>query len=610
MKFSYSILLSIFRLILLIILGTLMMRQGFAFQIVSEAVSANTPPTISAVAPITLRAGSKKVGLVIASTKDRESPLGELKVSVTPLPGIIFSNVTNNGGLISADIEIDCSVAPANKSVKLTVSDGLLTGTAFLTITVADLASINLGQYNNITAKGITPISVIPTGLSISTEANVVLSIEANGIITPTIDQATGAINFPGGIASGSYLVIVRASNNCGLVASRSFTLSVTNPPACNAMTFTNQPNVSTEAAPAGMATGDFNGDGKTDLVVTNYEANSISVFINDGAGNWQTKTDYSVGQNPKFITVGDLNQDEIQDLIVANIVGGSITIFLGLGEGNFRTAFDIQGMDYPSSIALGDFNSDHKIDLVIANAGSYLLSVLHGNGDGTFRSPYNYYQGRYPVSVVAGDFNKDGADDFAVAYSVSNAATIFWNYGANYFLPVTFDIGIAPTAIVSGDFNADGWIDLAITNYDSDTITALCNDHVGGFRAPITFPVGKNPTGLAVADFNNDGSQDLAVLSQGDSRMSLLISESNNVLISFTNSQTINSNGSDTIVLADFNSDGQLDYAVANYWTNELITGVGTCVEAPATAIFRTIIFRQRERSGRLLDANRRIVP
>ncbi len=587
-----------------------MLRQGFAFQIVPNAVSANTPPTIAAVAPLTLRAGSKKTGLVIASTKDRESPLGELKVSASTIPGIIFSNISNTEGIISADIEIDCSVAPADKSIKLTVSDGLLTGTTFLTISVSDLAAVNLGQYNNVTAKGITPISAIPTGLSISTEANVTLSVEAKGIAQPIIDQATGTIGFPSGISTGSYLVIVRATNNCGVVGSRSFTLSVTNPSACNAIAFTNQPNVKTEATPAALVTGDFNGDGKIDLVVANYEANSISVFLNDGAGKWKTKTEYPVGQNPIFVTAGDLNQDEIPDLIVANNVGSSISIFLGKGDGQFTTANEISGMDYPSSIALGDFNSDNKVDLVVANSGSYLLSILHGNGNGTFSAPNNYYQGRYPVSVVAGDFNKDGADDFAVANSVSNSATIFWNYGADYFLPVTFDVGIAPTAIVSGDFNADGWLDLVISNYDSGSITALCNDHVGGFRAPITFAVGKNPIGLAVTDFNNDGSQDLAVLSQGDSLITLLTSESNNVLISFTNAQTINSSGTDAIALADFNSDGQMDYALVSYWTNELVSGVGACVEAPSNAIFRTIIYRQRERSARRIDATRKVIP
>jgi len=70
---------------------------------------------------------------------------------------------------------------------------------------------------------------------------------------------------------------------------------------------------------PFSVAVGDFNLDGKPDLAVANYNSNTMSVFINNGAGTFAAKVDYTTGTNPISVAVGDFNLDGKPDLAVAN---------------------------------------------------------------------------------------------------------------------------------------------------------------------------------------------------------------------------------------------------------------------------------------------------
>ena len=66
------------------------------------------------------------------------------------------------------------------------------------------------------------------------------------------------------------------------------------------------------------IATGDFNNDGKIDIAVASVWESCISVYFNDGLGNFNTKLNISTSSHPYFIKSGDLNNDSIDDLIVS----------------------------------------------------------------------------------------------------------------------------------------------------------------------------------------------------------------------------------------------------------------------------------------------------
>jgi len=203
---------------------------------------------------------------------------------------------------------------------------------------------------------------------------------------------------------------------------------------------------------PAGMATADVNADGHTDLIVADEGNNTVSVFLSNGDGTFQPRTDYAVGNSPVFVAVDDLNADGILDLAIANNgaptegnSGDSVSILLGqknvtsgIATGTFApgTTRDYPAGTAPTSLVIGDFNVDGLPDLVVsdgnnaaaATAGENSISVLIGGGDGSFSSNFELPVGTNPQSLVTADFNDDAKPDIATANFDSNNVTVILN--------------------------------------------------------------------------------------------------------------------------------------------------------------------------------------
>jgi len=183
---------------------------------------------------------------------------------------------------------------------------------------------------------------------------------------------------------------------------------------------------------------GDFNRDGIPDLAVANGPrfdqgaTGSVTILLGNGDGTFTTETESpDAGGQPLFITTGDFNGDGIPDLVVSDMNSGypelgNLTVLLGNGDGTFTpTAVSPQTGSIPYSVAVADFNGDGKADLVTANAGSNTVTVLLGNGDGTFAAPLNFAAGADPVFAAVGDFNGDSIPDLATANNTTSSVTI-----------------------------------------------------------------------------------------------------------------------------------------------------------------------------------------
>ncbi len=276
---------------------------------------------------------------------------------------------------------------------------------------------------------------------------------------------------------------------------------------------------------------GDFNGDGRLDIVTANgYENNTLSVLLGNGDGTFQSEVAYTAGDAPSGVAVGDFNHDGILDLAVANgDFPGTISILLGNGDGTFKPQVRYTAGDNdPFYIATADFNGDGILDLATVNLAVGTMSVLIGNGDGSFQSPVSYATGGSPDYILAADVNNDGKPDLVVANYDDDTISVYLGNGDGTFqTQIISATGFGPNDLVAGDFNGDGKLDLAVTNNNDVTVSILFGDGLGNFGATqLTVNSGDSPWGIAIGDFNGDGLPDLVATNNSDSTVALWLNQ------------------------------------------------------------------------------------
>jgi len=144
---------------------------------------------------------------------------------------------------------------------------------------------------------------------------------------------------------------------------------------------------------PIAVSTADLNGDGILDLAVTNLSANTVSILLGNGDGTFQSKVDYTTTSGfdfgPSAMTTGDFNGDGKVDLAITNQHNNSVSILLGNGDGTFQSPLEFTTGTFASGVAAGDFNGDGRLDVVVANIDSDNVSVMLQSRalffDGTF---------------------------------------------------------------------------------------------------------------------------------------------------------------------------------------------------------------------------------
>ena len=294
---------------------------------------------------------------------------------------------------------------------------------------------------------------------------------------------------------------------------------------------------------PAAIAGGDFNNDGNVDLVfgANVNEPTKLQVALGKGSGKFTKGSRFWHYQTYPFgITTGDFNQDGTLDLATVTACC-TLSVFLGLGDGSFT-----QNMDYDYSNALGtpfevlsaDLNRDGILDLVVG-VGTDGVYIQMGNGDGTFRKPRRALSNKqigcsFGPALYISDFNGDGKADLAYCerdYSANRGKIwIALGNGDGTFkkptsIAVRADTGAFSFAV--GDFNSDGKTDL-IANYfkgnnfnETETDLFLGNGD-GTFQTKKIIKLPGLPfynaeNGFELADFNSDGLLDFVVKQPGE---------------------------------------------------------------------------------------------
>jgi hypothetical protein len=328
---------------------------------------------------------------------------------------------------------------------------------------------------------------------------------------------------------------------------------------------------------PIELALGDFNGDGFTDIAVADGPdcgCGYVSILLGNGDGTFGAPTTIDTASPAGGILVGDFNRDGKADIVFES--GALMFIGLGNGDGTFQPFLGYGSDNGPGAMALADFNRDRVLDIVTTNFNgnnTTTVSILLGNGDGTFARIGSYATGQNPIAIVTADFNGDGHKDLATTNNQANTISVLIGKGNGTFnAAVSYPVSSGASSIAIGDFNGDGKPDLVVNEFSLGTVSVLLNLGNGTFSGYVDYPAGSEPVAVATGDFNNDGKIDIVVV--GAQGLSLLLGNGNGTFespISFGSGLTLNS-----IAVGDFNHDGNLDIAAGGNGSAYVFLGAG----------------------------------
>ncbi len=320
--------------------------------------------------------------------------------------------------------------------------------------------------------------------------------------------------------------------------------------------------------SPRLLALGDLDGDGDADVVVTYWDNNQISVFENDGTGNFSVKEVYtSYTNHSSSLSCQDINGDGHLDILKTN--DGFVDILLNDGDGTFTQTLYESEVNL-SATELTDVNGDGYPDLVCTTGSTNMLEVHLSQGDGTFANSTQYATGNFSSSVSSADFDGDGDIDIVTTNRDDNTISVFLNQGDGTFAAkIDYSTGALPREVITADLDGDGDMDVVTMCQNDKSVSVLLNQGDGTFSDKTDYNVGGSSHTVIVADFDGDGDPDLG--SNILSNLSLLL---NNGDGSFAEPVIYPAGRSLTrgIIAGDINNDNRPDILALDGSGNDLV--------------------------------------
>jgi len=315
-----------------------------------------------------------------------------------------------------------------------------------------------------------------------------------------------------------------------------------------------------------GLAPLDLNEDGLIDLIASEPGAGRLTWYEQlangDGLGEQQILLELSEGISG--ISSGDMNGDGLQDLVVSNIGDSTVTVFFKLeGTIAFTELLLDQELDEPYRPVLKDLDNDGDLDVMVAVGWETSVYIYPNNGDGSFGMRMTLCDNcSFARALNAEDLNNDGLPEVMVYFGSFQEIKLFENLGGlNFSAPtplidgfngardiefIDFDndgdldvfataiydnrinyaenlgnLDFAPEAevpfnfwgaydLVAFDADLDGDLDLGVTEFFANQIKVVFVED-GAFPGGINVDTPyENPNALLAGDFNGDGSFDL----------------------------------------------------------------------------------------------------
>ncbi len=347
----------------------------------------------------------------------------------------------------------------------------------------------------------------------------------------------------------------------------------------------------------------DVNNDGILDLVqflppTSTSRANStlsFTVRVANGDGSFRAPVVYTFSSSSQvpvspitWMVPGDFNGDGKVDLVLDPDGGNRLRLFLGNGDGTFQapklvTVALPTGQQFGGVFAAADFNGDGKLDLVAQTSPVDLTSgntgglyLLPGDGGGNFENPILIYMSPAnhlidSSSLAAGNFDGDSRadvaflDDFACDKgNCYSALHVLYNNGGSRFADkVSSPTFAGPFFFLAGDLNSDGRTDIfGVSGIDNDGLTVLYGQPDRTFHA-YTITIPPQLTKVYMADFNGDTRMDLVGAPSGagtNEQLLFFLAEADEGTFTEQYGALPTLGGVNGLVVGDFNSDTKPD--------------------------------------------------
>jgi RHS repeat-associated protein len=266
--------------------------------------------------------------------------------------------------------------------------------------------------------------------------------------------------------------------------------------------------------------TGDFNGDGKTDLIITTGSGSVWQINTGTGSSNPAYQTQYSNSRytlNNVQFTPADLNGDGRTDVIATTSAGS-----YWLLSNNIGNTYSPVTVHYRSDLSLGkaqftpgDFNGDGKTDIIATTAGGSYWYHSVGTGNSYqmciagLRGDLHYGQ----VQFTPGDFNGDGKTDLIYTTSAASYWYISDGNGESYHAYSPYyrvDLAYGKVQYTPGDYNGDGKTDLIVSTGQGSYWYISTGDGGPYIYSNSRSDLRLGEVKLNPGDFNGDGKTDL----------------------------------------------------------------------------------------------------